>query len=324
MLVDSTLDCANMQSRGPFIAPPERFLVMSTTIRCLTSLMAVAALAACAKPQTHPTTAFALPPLATLTVAPERAREEQSWDGVVEAIHQATLSAQTAGRVVELPYDVNDFVQAGAVLVRFTDVEQRSRAAAARRRRASARPSYDEAAGELRAHRRNLCAQARREGALDQAVARTRRGKGALDSAEAALREAASSSTTRSCARRIRARHQALRAGRRIGAGRPAADRRRLARRAARQRQVPQSAVDAIRRFDAADVLLEASARRSRPRSSRSFRMPIRQRTRSASAWICRREHRPLSRHDRQGRVRDRRGGAAAGARTRSGSRMAK
>ena len=46
------------------------------------------------------------------------------FDGTVEAIHQATVSAQTAGRIAEVGYDVDDFVEAGSVLVRFTDVEQ--------------------------------------------------------------------------------------------------------------------------------------------------------------------------------------------------------
>ena len=62
--------------------------------------------------------------LATLEVTPQSAPRERSWDGVVEAVNQATLSAQTGGRVIELPFDVNDFVEAGEVVVRFTDVEQ--------------------------------------------------------------------------------------------------------------------------------------------------------------------------------------------------------
>ena len=45
-------------------------------------------------------------------------------DGVVEAVNQATLSAQTAGRVAEVPVDVNDTVKAGALLMRLRATEQ--------------------------------------------------------------------------------------------------------------------------------------------------------------------------------------------------------
>ncbi len=65
-------------------------------------------------------------PLATLEVAYEKAPRERVWDGTVEAVNQATVSAQTSGRVAEILYDVDDFVPAGAVIMRFTDTEQRA------------------------------------------------------------------------------------------------------------------------------------------------------------------------------------------------------
>ena len=54
----------------------------------------------------------------------EVAPRERIWDGTVEAVNQGTVSAQTSGRVAEIFYDVNDFVDADAVIMRFTDVEQ--------------------------------------------------------------------------------------------------------------------------------------------------------------------------------------------------------
>jgi RND family efflux transporter MFP subunit len=65
-------------------------------------------------------------PLATLTVEYEQAPRERVWDGTVEAVNQATVSAQTSGRVAEIFYDVDDFVAAGAPIMRFTDTEQRA------------------------------------------------------------------------------------------------------------------------------------------------------------------------------------------------------
>ena len=65
-------------------------------------------------------------PFDTVTVEYEEAVRERTWDGRIEAVNQGTVSAQTSGRVAELPYDVNDFVDAGAVIMRFTDTEQRA------------------------------------------------------------------------------------------------------------------------------------------------------------------------------------------------------
>lgn len=65
--------------------------------------------------------------LATVVVQPARVARETAFDGAVEALNQSTVAAQTSGRVVELPYDVGDHVEKGAVIVRFTATEQRAR-----------------------------------------------------------------------------------------------------------------------------------------------------------------------------------------------------
>jgi membrane fusion protein, multidrug efflux system len=72
-------------------------------------------------------TAFAAEPaLQTHTVALETAPLERAFDGTIEAVNQGTVSAQTSGRVAEVMYDVNDFVPAGAVIVRLRGTEQRA------------------------------------------------------------------------------------------------------------------------------------------------------------------------------------------------------
>lgn len=65
-------------------------------------------------------------PFPTADVTYEVAPRERIWDGRIEAVNQATVSAQTSGRIAELPFDVNDFVDAGKVIMRFTDTEQRA------------------------------------------------------------------------------------------------------------------------------------------------------------------------------------------------------
>ena len=80
----------------------------------------------------------------------ESAALERVFDGTVEAVHQATVSAQTAGRIAEVGYDVDDYVEAGAVLIRFTDVEQRSALRQAEAQLAEARARRTEADEEYR------------------------------------------------------------------------------------------------------------------------------------------------------------------------------
>ena len=65
-------------------------------------------------------------PFPTATVEFTQAPLERLLDGTVEAVNKATMSAQTSGRVAEVFYDVDDYVEPGAPIVRFSDVEQQS------------------------------------------------------------------------------------------------------------------------------------------------------------------------------------------------------
>lgn len=65
-----------------------------------------------------------LPDLPTYAVTAADAGPAHGWDGVIEAVRRADLSAQTAGRVERVAFDVNDRVAAGAVLLRLSSVEQ--------------------------------------------------------------------------------------------------------------------------------------------------------------------------------------------------------
>jgi membrane fusion protein, multidrug efflux system len=71
-----------------------------------------------------PAVAAAGPSLATVVVEPERTPVERRLDGVIEAVNQGTVAAQTSGRVAAILYDVNDFVPAGAVIIRLRSTEQ--------------------------------------------------------------------------------------------------------------------------------------------------------------------------------------------------------
>ncbi len=54
-------------------------------------------------------------------------KRERVLDALVEAVHKATMSAQTSGRVSEIYFDVNDYVKKGAVLLRMRDKDQQAK-----------------------------------------------------------------------------------------------------------------------------------------------------------------------------------------------------
>ena len=64
--------------------------------------------------------------LPTSQVEYQTIADEIRLDGVVEAVKQSTASAQTTGQVIEINYDVHDFVERDAVILRLTDKKQRA------------------------------------------------------------------------------------------------------------------------------------------------------------------------------------------------------
>lgn len=65
-------------------------------------------------------------PFDTVAAVNEVTPLERHFDGRVEAVNQATVSAQTGGRIAEIFHDVDDYVEAGSPIIRFTNVEQRA------------------------------------------------------------------------------------------------------------------------------------------------------------------------------------------------------
>jgi RND family efflux transporter MFP subunit len=87
--------------------------------------------------------------LATVVVEAESGPAEVRLDGVVEAVQQATLSAQTAGRIASIAVDVGDVVRAGQLLVRLRSTEQVSGLGQAQAAVAAARAAHDQAAAQF-------------------------------------------------------------------------------------------------------------------------------------------------------------------------------
>jgi len=97
-------------------------------------------------------------------------------DGVVAAVEQATVRAETGGRVAEVFFDVGDAVEAGTLLLRLVDREQKAQVAEARSGLLEAQAREQEATAEFR----------RVKDLLDRQLI----SRAAFDSAQAALRAA--------------------------------------------------------------------------------------------------------------------------------------
>jgi len=93
----------------------------------LTVLALAGLLAACGEAPPPPASAPAGPALATAAVELRDIELTTSAEAVMEAVRQSTVSAQIAGRIVELRFDVGDYVKRGDVIVR---IDERSAARA--------------------------------------------------------------------------------------------------------------------------------------------------------------------------------------------------
>jgi len=91
-----------------------------------------------------------LPALDTITLQASGDAPGRGWDGVVEAVQQAGLNAQTTGRVTVVNVDVNDRVATGDVLLRLTAVEQEAGANTARAQLRAAEAAAAEADANYR------------------------------------------------------------------------------------------------------------------------------------------------------------------------------
>lgn len=130
------------------------------------------------------------PAPASVSVERRTLEEHLLLDGVIEAVQQSTVSAQTSGRVTALPFDVDDSVPAGALIVQLEDSEQRARLEQAEAGLAEARAGLVDARQQFTRlqslYDRKLVARQ----ALDQARNQLDAAQARLARAEAARAEA--------------------------------------------------------------------------------------------------------------------------------------
>lgn len=105
---------------------------------------------------------------------------ERILDGQLEAVHQATVSSQTSGRVTKISVDVGDYVSKGEPLIQFRAKDQQAGFDAAKAGFAEAQAEFKRI---TEVYARKLVARA----ALDKAEARFKAAKARLDQAAEAL-----------------------------------------------------------------------------------------------------------------------------------------
>lgn len=129
-------------------------------------------------------------PFPTATVDREWLLQERVLDGQVEAIQQSTVSAQTSGRVLEILFDVDDFVEQGQLVLRLSDSEQRSRLQQAEAALSEASARRQEAAAEFERLERLFASDLISRADFDRARAGLDAAQARLTSARAAVAEA--------------------------------------------------------------------------------------------------------------------------------------
>jgi len=129
--------------------------------------------------------------LETALVGYQQRVVQVKFDGVVEAVNRATISAQTSGRVEEINFDVDDFVPKGSVIMRLRNEEQRAQLAAAEASLEEARAINTRSKAEHQRVKEVFAKKLVAKSALDQAVADLRASEERLKAAVARKEQAA-------------------------------------------------------------------------------------------------------------------------------------
>jgi RND family efflux transporter MFP subunit len=111
-------------------------------------------------------------------------------DGLVEAVNEATLSAQTSGQVLEINFDVEDFVEKGKVLVKLNDEQQRSAVNEANAQLRQAQAHLSGVQSEYNRIKKSYDRQAVSAAEMDRVSASLRTAQAQVNAAEAGVRRA--------------------------------------------------------------------------------------------------------------------------------------
>ncbi len=185
-------------------------------------------------------------------------------DGVVEAVSETTVSAQTQGQVAELLFDVDDYVAKGDVIVRLRDTEQQARLKQAEATQRGAAARHQEASSEFARIEEIFAKKLVSKSQMDKASAALKAAQADLDASHAALAQTREQLEYT----RVRAPFSGIVTERHVELGETAKPGQPLMSGLSLQRlrvnvNVPQSLIGAVRKIGEARVLLPSAEQES-------------------------------------------------------------
>lgn len=126
----------------------------------------------------------------TVTVGLAELPRVYRLDGIVEAVNRGTIAAQTAGRVLDVRYDVDDIVEEGDVLIVLDDAQQQAAVRQARANLDAAEARRLDAEQEFRRIRGVFEQEAVSQATMDRVTAERNQAIAAEKAAAAALQQA--------------------------------------------------------------------------------------------------------------------------------------
>lgn len=129
-------------------------------------------------------------PIETIMLAYEEVVSQREFDGRIEAVDKATITAEVSDRITEINYDVDDYVPKGAVILRFRDTRQRAQLEQAEAALREAEAASGDAEKEFVRIRDIFAKQLVAKAVLDKATAALNAAKARKEQAQARVREA--------------------------------------------------------------------------------------------------------------------------------------
>jgi RND family efflux transporter MFP subunit len=137
---------------------------------------------------------LAAPPFSVATVQYKDADQTYALEATVEAVRQSTVSAQIAGRIMEIHFDVGDTVKQGQVILRIDESEVKQQLAGSQAQVAQAQAQLANAKAHFERTRQLFEQKFVSQAALDKALSDY---KAAQAQAQATLAGAGAAATTR-------------------------------------------------------------------------------------------------------------------------------
>lgn len=128
-------------------------------------------------------------PFDVYTVEAKDYRQFRTFDATVEAVRRATVSSETNGRVSEINFDVDDFVEKGSVLIRITAAATRAKLSGVEANVSEMQAQHDIALSEFNRVKNVFERQLVSRSVFDKAEAELKAAKERLTAARARVKE---------------------------------------------------------------------------------------------------------------------------------------